>query len=246
MLSAVVIVLNRPQKLVNIAGVVRAMKNMGLRRLRLVDPAEYDARDIAGIAHRSDDLLGTTEIFRDLDAALADATTVVGTTARRHGERPPPATPRDLAPELIARAQLGTVAILFGPEDNGLSNADLDRCHMLLTIPTDPGYASLNLAQSALLVCYELRLAAGAGALPAGPQRGEPASGAQLEGFFEALEQALVDVELFKNAQRESKLRTLRSLTHRAQPTVREAALLRAIAYEISHFVRRMRAGRDR
>lgn len=245
MLDQIVIVLNRPQKLVNIAGVVRAMKNMGLSRLRLVDPAEYDQRDIAGIAHRSEDLLGTTEIFRDLGAALADATTVVGTTARRHGERLSPATPRDIAPELIARAQSGTVAILFGPEDNGLTNAELDRCHLLLTIPTDPGYASLNLAQAALLVCYELRQAAGAG-IVAAAHRGRPATSAQLEGFFAALEQALLDVEFFKTAQYASKLRTLRSLTHRAQPTVREASLLRAIAYEISHYVQRLRAERDR
>lgn len=234
----IIVVLHRPRKLVNIAGVVRAMKNMGLRRLRLVQPAEYSPYEIEGIAHRSADVLASTSLHATLDEALADAIYVVGTSARPREAGAPPAAPRELAPELLARAQQGPLALLFGPEDNGLTNADLDRCHRLLCLPTDPAYPSLNLAQAVLLVAYELRLA---GELPP-PARARPfrpADAAQLAGLFGALERALWGVEFFKAHQAEGMLRTLRSLVHRAEPDVREAALLKAMAMETLSFLRR-------
>ncbi len=235
-LDQIIIVLNRPQKLVNIGGVVRAMKNMGLRRLRLVAPEEFDPYDIAGIAHRSDDILSTLTILPDLDTALADTTFVVGTTARRRTNSVSN-TPRSIVPQIMARAADGPVALLFGSEDNGLSNKELDRCHQLVKIPTDDAYPSLNLAQAVLLLAYELHLAEA----PAQPtaRRHPPANAAQLEGVFGAAEQALRGVAFFKTEQTEQTMRTLRDLIHRATPDTQEAALLMAIAREISHFARR-------
>jgi tRNA/rRNA methyltransferase len=235
-LDQIIVILNRPQKLVNIGGVVRAMKNMGLRRLRLVAPAAFDPYDIAGIAHRSDDILATLAILPDLDTALADTTFVVGTTARQRTSLPSN-TPRSIAPELLARAAQGPVALLFGPEDNGLTNSELDRCHQLVTIPTDPAYPSLNLAQALLLLAYELRMAEVAP--PPAARRLPPATNAQLEGLFGVAEQALWDVAFFKTEQAERMMRTLRDLIHRANPDTQEAALLTAMAREISHFARR-------
>src|SRR5215212_1151587 len=127
-LDNIIVVLCRPQKLVNIAGAIRAMKNMGLLRLRLVLPAEYDPADIEGIAHRSADVLAATTLHTSLDDALADAMYVAGATARPG------------APDLLARAVHGPVALLFGAEDNGLTAEELDRCHGLLRIPTNPDY----------------------------------------------------------------------------------------------------------
>jgi TrmH family RNA methyltransferase len=238
-LDNIIVVLCRPQKLSNIGGAVRALKNMGLRRLRLVRPAEYDPAGIAGIAHRSADLLAATTIHDDLDAALADAVFVVGATARPRGMAAPTSTPRALAPELLARAAGGPVALLFGPEDNGLANAELDRCHALLSIPADPAYPSLNLAQAVLIAAYELRLAAD---LPPSALRHPPeppATAAQLEALFAAMEQALWGIEFFKSQTAESVLRSLRSIVHRAEPDAREAALLRAIFLETLDFLRR-------
>ena len=235
----IVVVLHRPQKLVNIAGAVRAMMNMGLEQLRLVQPAEYDPHDIAGIAHRSAGLLAAATIHPTLDAALADAVYVVGTSSRQREAGPGAATPRDLAPELLARAGDGPVALLFGPEDNGLSNAELDRCQRLLVIPTERGYASLNLAQAVLLVAYELRLAGEtADRLPKG-ERATPATAGQLEDLFAALERALWGIEFFKSRQSAAMMRTLRGLAHRAEPDARETALLKAIALETINFLRR-------
>lgn len=238
-LEQIVVVLYRPRKLVNIAGVVRAMKNMGLRRLRLVQPAEFSPAAIEPIAHRSGDLLAATSLHDTLDDALADAVYVAGTSARPREAGPPPAAPRALAPDLLARAAAGPVALLFGPEDNGLTNAELDRCHALMSIPADPAYASLNLAQAALLVLYELRMAAEQPAPPR-PPAAPPAEAAQLQSLFGALEQALWGIEFFKAPQQAATtLRTLRGLVHRAEPAAREAALLRAIALETLSFLRR-------
>lgn len=232
----IIVVLNRPQKLVNIGGVVRAMKNMGLRQLRLVAPAEFDRDDIGGIAHRSDDILDTLAILPDLDSALADMTFVVGTSARQRSGLEMD-TPRSLAPALLARAAEGPVALLFGPEDNGLTNSELDRCHQLVMIPTDLGYRSLNLAQAVLLLAYELRMVEQAPPRPS--RQTPPATTAQLEQLFAIAEQALWDIEFFKAEQSESMMRSLRSLIHRAEPDTREAALLTAIAREISQVARR-------
>src|SRR5690349_23347084 len=99
-LDNLVVVLCRPQKLVNIAGAIRAMKNMGLLRLRLVRPAEYDHADIEGIAHRSADVLAAATLHASLDDALADAVYVAGTTGRTRDLAPPSATPRAAAPDL--------------------------------------------------------------------------------------------------------------------------------------------------
>jgi TrmH family RNA methyltransferase len=240
-----VVVLCRPQKLVNIAGAIRAMKNMGLRRLRLVQPAEYDPYDIEGIAHRSADVLASATLYGSLDAALADAIYIVGTTARAREVAARLETPRALATELLTRAQQGSVALLFGSEDNGLTREELDRCHCALTIPTDPGYRSLNLAQAVLIVAYELwlasqQVAASSPRTPSAVKRPfRPAQAAQLEELFGAVERALWAIEFFKAHQAAGMMRTLRSLIHRAEPDVREAALLKAMAMETLNFLRR-------
>jgi TrmH family RNA methyltransferase len=238
-LDNIVVVLCRPQKLVNIAGAVRAMKNMGLRRLRLVRPAEYDPADITGIAHRSDDVLAGVTLHGDLDTALADAVFVAGATARPRGAVARVAAPRDLAPELLARAAAGPVALLFGPEDNGLTNAELNRCHVTLAIPTDPAYSSLNLAQAVLIAAYELRLAIAQPRPSEVVQPQPPASAGQLEALFAAIEHALWGIEFFKAQRAEGILRTIRSLIHRSMPDAREVALLQAMCLETLHFLRR-------
>jgi TrmH family RNA methyltransferase len=236
--DSLIVVLHRPQRIANIGAVVRAMKNTGLRRLRLVAPAEFNAYDIEGIAHRSADLLAATTIHTTLDEALADTTFVVGTTARTHDRRVPLLTPRADALYLLERAAEGQVALLFGPEDNGLGIAELDRCHALLTIPVNPAYSSLNLAQAVLLVGYELWMAGGQ--VPSIPTHERvPAGAAQLEELFVATEQALWSIEFFKAHLAGGIMRSLRTLVYRAAPDVREAGLLRAIAMETLNYLRR-------
>lgn len=240
-LDRITVVLDEPQNLVNVAGVVRAMKNMGLRSLHLVRPAEFDAHRITGIAHRSEDVVEAARITDTLEDALADAVFVVGTTARARTARRNYVRPRKLAPELVDRAREGRVALLFGREDRGLSNEALDLCHRVAIVPTDPEYSSLNLAQACLLLCYEVFLAAGGGRdpLPEGKREGEPASQADLAEMYGALESGLERIEFFKARSPDTVLRTLRTLLGRAEPGRREARLVAAVGYEIGNYIDR-------
>ena len=173
------VVLHQPQDLVNIATAVRAMANMGLERLTVVDPAEFDPWRITGIAHRTEPIVEAVTLAATLEEALAEATYVVGTSARPRTAQRNYRRPRDLAPRILRRAQSGNVAIVFGREDRGLSNEALDLCHEVMVIPTAPEYSSLNLAQAVLLVSYELFLAGAStpDTLPTGRRSLGPAGG---------------------------------------------------------------------
>lgn len=226
-----IVILHRPRDVRNIGAVVRAMKNMGFARLRLVDPAPFEVADIGGIAHRSEDVTAQMRVFPDLDSALVDITYAVGTSARPHAGRAPRADVAGLAGELLARAQAGPAALLFGPEDNGLDTAALDRCHALLTLPCDPAYPSLNLAQAVLLTLYELRRAA-MGDLPAPLARAGAPLG-EVERTMDLVRAALRAIDFHKSGDGAATERALRAVLMRAAPDDRELALIGAIAREI-------------
>lgn len=244
----IVVVLHEPQELVNVAQVVRAMKNFAVPELRLVAPREFDLWRIEGIAHRSGDVLARTARFDTLDGALADCVHVAGLTARERTAKHTVQRPRDAAPALLAAGEAGPVALLFGREDKGLPNEALDRCHRLVTIPTSPAYPSLNLAHAVVLMLYELALARGDGERPFKPPRraAPPATAEELERLFAEADRALHAVGFFRSHVVDPVLRTLRDLTHRAAPDAREAKLLRAIALEVARDRRRGRAGEGR
>ena len=242
-LSNVVVVLHEPQNVVNIAGTVRAMMNMGLNRLRLVRPAEFDAWRITGIAHRSDHLVERAEIHDTLADALADAVFVLGTTARARTAHRNYGRPRDLAAEVVERASRGTVAVLFGREDRGLSNRALDLCNRVAIVPTHPEYKSLNLAQAVLILAYEIFLAAhDAAELPRGRRATEPATSAELEETYAVLERGLDRIAFFTRRAPEGVMRTLRTIIARAEPDTQEAGILRAVGYEIRRYAERAEA----
>jgi tRNA/rRNA methyltransferase/tRNA (cytidine32/uridine32-2'-O)-methyltransferase len=230
-----IIVLDQPQDLVNIAHVVRAMKNFGVRDLRLVRPREYDAFRIEGIAHQTQSVLGRVRTFDALDDALADCVHVAGFTARGRTAKRNVQRPREAAAEILTRAAAGPVALLFGREDRGLSNDALDRCHRLVTIPSDPSYASLNLGHAVVVALYELALARGADTQPfKAPRRRAPAARVEeLERLFDDVRRALVAVDFFKTRSAETVLRTVRGVALRTPLDAREAKLLRAMAIEV-------------
>ena len=249
--EGVVIVLNEPQDRVNIAGTIRAMMNTGLRRLRLVKPAEWDEYRIEGIAHGSEIVRDRTEFFDSLEAATADAVEVVGTTARRRAMRHQWQHPREGVEEVSALAadERGPVAIVFGREDIGLTNEQLDRCDRIWTVPTDPERPSLNLAQAALLVCYELWLA-GPGSekpLPRPRRDAPPATTEHLEGVFEHVDRHLQAINFYRGGKNpEAVLRTLRAIVRRAGVDEREAELIRAIAARTWKDLERLERGEPR
>lgn len=227
------VVLYEPQDPVNIAAVVRAMKNMGLHALRLVNPVEYDPTRIEGVAHGTRDVVSAVRHFSSLDDALADCVRVAGFTARRRAARRELLDPRAAAHDLLAYAEAGPAALLFGREDTGLPNAALDRAHVVVTIPTTE-HSSLNLAQAVLIALYELHLAARHASRTLAPPRkaAPPATTEQYERLFAAAEHALTAIDFFKTRYPEHIMRTLRSLAFRAAPDAREIELVRAIAIE--------------
>ena len=245
-LSNVVLVLDHPQDVVNIAGVIRVMMNFGISQLRLVNPDDFDAYRIEGIAHRSMPLIEATTLHDSLADAVADCTYVLGTTARPRTAGRNYVRPREAGRAVVENAAHGSVAILFGREDKGLFNEGLDLCRDVAIIPTDPEYSSLNLAQAALVLAYETFLAAEEAPeeLPRGRRATRPPTQEELEVTFAALEKGLGSIEFFKARKPAAVMRTLRTLVGRAQPDLRESKLLAAVGFEIAHFIDRMRGTR--
>jgi TrmH family RNA methyltransferase len=220
-----IFVLYQPQDLVNVGGVARAMGNFGLRRLRLVEPAAFDPERLAGIAHQAGTVIAAIERYPDLPGALADCGLIAATTGRRRRVRHARQAPRAAAPALLAAARPDApVAVLFGREDTGLPNDALRMAHLLLTIPTAPDQHSLNLAQAALIVAYELWLAAQA-PRPVAATPAPPAPGAAQETLFAALE-ALLRAQGTPAARLDYDLALLRAVLLRAVPRADEAARL--------------------
>jgi tRNA/rRNA methyltransferase/tRNA (cytidine32/uridine32-2'-O)-methyltransferase len=238
----IVVVLHEPQDLVNVAHVVRGMKNFGLRDLRLVNPREYDAYRVEGIAHQTQDVLARVRTYVTLEEALTDCVHIVGFTARGRTAKRNLQRPRDAAGEVMGLAEGGPVALLFGREDKGLSNDALDRCHRVVTIPSDPSYASLNLGHAVIIMLYELALARGAAERPfKAPRRpSELTDAAELERLFVDVARALHGIEFFKTRNQGGVMRTIREIAHRAPLDAREVKLLRAIAIEVTKYGERL------
>jgi tRNA (cytidine32/uridine32-2'-O)-methyltransferase len=240
-----ILVLVEPQDLVNIAAAVRVAKNFGLTDVRLVNPREYDAWRVEGIAHNTADLLGRLRLTATLDEALADCVYSVALTARERRAKRSVLRPRAAAASLLDRSGDGPVAIVAGREDKGLTNEELDRCHALVTIPTNPDYRSLNLAQAICVLCYESMLASAGLESPLKPprRRADMATGDQQERLFGDWQRALETIDFFKTRQPEFVMRSLREIFFRADLDGREATLLRAMALEVVRFLERERSG---
>ena len=213
----------------NIGAVARAMKNMGQTDLVLVNPRHFPHEDATARASGADDILDSTRVVESLPDALTDCIYVAGASARSRTIGWPAMMPRECAERLLAEAQNGTVAIVFGPEKSGLTNEDLDRCHTLLTIPTDPGFSSLNLAMAVQVMTYELRVAAIENRVQ-DPKSDVPlASGDELEHFYAHLEQVLIDSGYLDPDNPRLLMRRLRRLFSRAEPDRDEINILRGI-----------------
>lgn len=237
---SLVVVLHHSQDVVNVAVVIRAMMNFGLDDLRLVAPEEYDTRRIEGIAHKSGGILKRVRLYDDLEDALADCVHVVGMSARQRSAKRTVQDPEDAASELVALAQQDTVALVLGPEDRGLSNEELDRCHRVITVPTTPAHPSLNLAQAFTVMAYQLFRARGTAPARKPPRRrAAPATHRQYEQLFEDAEATLNAIEFFKTRNPAIVMRTVRDIAHRTPLDQREAKLLRAMCIEVVRFLER-------
>ncbi len=212
----------------NIGAAARAMKTMGLGRLLLVNPAEYPHPDATALASSAGDVLEGAQVVPDLDTALEGCVLVAGTSARRRGIGPPELMPRECAARLTAAAAERDVALVFGRERTGLTNEELDRCHLLVTIPANPEYASLNLAAAVQVLAYELLLARGT--TPTAAESEVPlATADELERLYQHLEQAALETGFLDPENPKHLMRRLRRLFNRAQPDQNELNILRGL-----------------
>jgi TrmH family RNA methyltransferase len=237
-----ILVLVNPQDIVNIASSVRIAKNFGIERVRLVNPEVFDPYRIEGIAHNTADLVARIEIFDTLEQAIQDCVFTAVLTGRERAAKRRVLRPKEAAAELIDTATSGPVAIVAGREDSGLTNAELDLCHAVVTISTDPGHRSLNLAQAVAIMAYETWNARGGESLPMKPPRKQaaPATSAQLEELFSDWSRALEAIDFYKTRQPDHVMRSFREVVFRADLDGREASLLRAMGIEVVRFLERV------
>jgi TrmH family RNA methyltransferase len=226
MRAPVRIVLIDPSHPGNIGSVARAMKNMGLSDLALVRPRSFPHAEANALAAGADDLLGTARVFATVAEAIADCAFVAGTTSRPRSHYWEFTTPREVAARIVALPDETGAALLFGSERYGLGSEDLDHCNVLVRIPANPAYCSLNLAMAVQLLSYEIFLA-----------REQPTTRVQLElplapsgdmeHFYRHLEAVLQEIDF---ADRTGHLlERLRRLFNRAQLDRNELNILRGI-----------------
>jgi len=239
-----IVVLVEPQLGENIGAAARVMANFGLARLRLVKPRDgwpnLQARRSASGADR---VLDEAGLYDDVEAAIADCSFVLATTARAHDQAKPVVAPEAAARE-IAEHMAGhdagdggaNVAVLFGRERYGLENAEVALADRIVTFPVNPAFASLNLAQAVALLAYEWFKLGSAGALPfVMPRRSEPAVKEQLFAFFAGLERELDKVEFFRPPEKRATMMiNLRNIFARMQPTRQDIQTLHGVILAIA------------
>ncbi|MDX1403042.1 MAG: RNA methyltransferase [Woeseiaceae bacterium] len=213
----------------NIGATARAMKNMGLTDLALVEPKTFPHEDATARASGAEDLLESAKVFASLDEALRDCVYVAGASARARSIGWPSMTPRDCAQRLVAESRQGVAAVVFGAEKSGLTNEHIDRCNTLLTIPTEPGFSSLNLAMAVQVVAYELRVAGMAQSAAATETEVPPATSEERENFYAHLEAVLLRCGFLDPDNPRLLMRRLRRLFLKAELDQNEVNILRGM-----------------
>ncbi len=219
----------------NIGAAARAMKNMGISKLTLVDPKDFPSAEAYSRAAGADDILNQAVVVASLEQGIADCCWVVGTSARSRTIDWPVFQPAACVEKCLTYMDQGEVAIVFGRERSGLTNAELEKCNALVHIPTNNDYSSLNVASAVQVLCYEMRLAALKDEPDVVTRRGNkhkydvPASAEHLESMYQHLYEALDERNFFGTREPDIVMRRLKGMFNRAEVTQREVAILRGI-----------------
>ena len=233
-----IVILVEPQLGDNIGTTARAMAHFGLSRLRLIKPRDGWPNPRAYVAASgADRILDEAVLYDTVEAAIADCTYVLATTARAHDQAKPVLAPEEAARVMAPRIAAGeAVGVVFGRERYGLENTEVALTDAILTYPVNPAFASLNLAQAVLVIAYEWFKLVTGGALPfAMPQKSDPATKEQLFAFFENVERELDRVEFFRPAEKhETMMINLRNIFHRMQPTRQDIQTLSGVIMSIA------------
>ena len=234
MLDSINIVLSHTSHPGNIGAAARAMKTMGLFQLTLVKPKNFPSMEATVRASKADDVLKNATVVDTLDEGLKQFSLVVGTSSRSRHLDVPLLTARELAEKIRDEYQNEKVAILFGTENSGLTNEELSRCHYHVYIPANPDYCSLNLASAVQLISYELRVAhLGSSVKDIEKEPAPIVTGEQMEGFYQHLEQTLIQVGYHNPDHPKLLMSRLRRLYNRTRPDHSEMQILRGMLTSI-------------
>lgn len=238
MLERISIVLVEPSHPGNIGAAARAMKTMGLSRLILVSPKRFPCAEATERAASADDILSSAKIFDSLEKALAPMHRIYGTSARQRYLQWPQISPDELPGEITQIEQGVEVALVFGRENSGLSNEELQLCHKQIVVDTNPDYSSLNLAMAVQIICYELRKNALKQQFhPHINDQAELVTANQMEQFYQHLEKTLTQVGFFNPEKPKLLMTRLRRLFNRAGPDDNEMNILRGILTAVNHSI---------
>jgi tRNA (cytidine32/uridine32-2'-O)-methyltransferase len=229
----------------NIGAAARAMKTMGYSNLCLVKPKIYPNAEATARAAGADDILGSAVVCDSLEEALQGCVTVVASTARPRSISHSVFTPREYAPKLSEMLKLGPVALVFGRESSGLSNEELEYCNVILQIPTNPDFSSLNVASAIQILCYEFIqiLQADVGEKAdtdvGSEEKIRLATADEMTYLYDHLEQSMIDVGFLNPDQPRKLMRRLKSLFNRAHLDENEVSILRGFLAAIQETVTR-------
>ncbi len=237
-LANIQIVLVEPAGALNIGSIARVMKNMGLCQLVLVNPhCDHLGDEARQMAVHAQDVLDLAKVVGTLPEGLVGCRGAIATTARTRTLSTPLEHPRIALPWLVELAQQGPVALIFGPEDRGLNNIELNYAQRFLSIPANPAYPSLNLAQAVAICCYELYqlVSSKDSSLPdsSGFTPDTPAAFETLEAYYQQLETLLLRVGYLYPHTADSRMQKFRRLFSRAMPSSAEVAMLRGILSQV-------------
>lgn len=210
----------------NIGAAARAMKTMRQRRLYLVNPKIFPSVDVTARAAGADDLLAEAVVCESLQEAVKDCVFVVGTTARDRRIPWPVLTPREGTKKILEVAGTGDVAILFGRENSGLNNEDLELCNLVLQVPANPEYSSLNVASAVQIICYEI-MQSSLSATELEKQEAPPATAEEMQQFYRHFEEVMTEVGFYNPDKPRRLIRRIKRLFNRAQPDQKEINMLR-------------------
>ncbi len=236
-LDSISIVLVRPKFHENIGSVARAMKNMGLNRLIIVNGCSPLHADAYKLASGAEDILERTEEFPVLREAISEMGCVVGMTSRGGRQRSPFLTPESLTRKLIPFSLKNSIALAFGSEREGLTNEELSLCHLYVRIPAMESFPSLNLAQAVMVVCYELFR----GSIEIHKKPIQLAQAEQLERMFEHMEKTLLDIGFLDSNNPKRIMKGLRRLFGRSELDEREVSILQGMLSQMDRHVREVK-----
>jgi len=230
----ITIVLNKPKYPGNVGSVARCAKNMGIEKIFVVGNRNLDKEEMKTMAtHVTSDIVENIRYFDRLDEALTEFHYVVGTTSRRGGARGPVVSPREMAERLPEISQNNEIALLFGPEDTGLSNDELRFCHLVVAIPASSQFKSINLSHAVMIVCYEIFVAK-----PDSPETFTPrlATSVELEGMYDQIKSLLAEIGFLNPQNPDYSMMHIRRLFARTKLFSREIKIIRGICRQIDYW----------